>query len=557
MRHRRILLFALSAAAILAATPDSPLSPANLRTWLTYLSSDDLEGRQTFSEGLGLAAAYIADQLKDAGIQPAGEHGTYLQRVEVLGVKTTSHSTLTVDVNGRARTFKDGEGITFPKNVGGKRTLTINHVEFTGYGVNLDAAHNDYRGLDVKGKAVVWLGARGPKGTDPQAARRQLNARASLATEEMGAFASIAPPPEPLGGRGGRGPNAGAPAPAPAPAAPAPARAGGRGTPAPQPDFTTVQKLGAEIAPRVTATDDFLDFLFSGSSLKYADLKARAQVQDDLPKFELAGVTLTFHLDADYQVVKTQYTRNVAAIIPGSDPRLKDTYVAFGAHYDHVGYNQGILSNNESDRISNGADDDGSGTTALIGLARAFAQGPGTKRSLLFVWHAGEEEGLYGSRYFADHPLVPLDKISAQLNIDMIGRNRDNKDSEANTVYTVGADRISTELHNLLIDANASLPKPLDLNFELNDSTDPERVYYRSDHYSYAAKGIPIIFFTTGLHPDYHKVSDSVEKINFEKMSSIAQLIYETGRSVANLDHMPARDNKGPRFGKGSSGKIN
>ncbi len=241
----------------------------------------------------------------------------------------------------------------------------------------------------------------------------------------------------------------------------------------------------------------------------------------------------------------------------GSDPALKNTYVAFGAHYDHVGYNQGILPDGESDRISNGADDDGSGTTTLIALARAFAKGPKTKRSLLFVWHSGEELGLYGSRYFADYPLVPLDKISAQLNIDMIGRNRDNLASESNTVYTVGSDRISTELHNILIDANASLAKPLALNFELNDSTDPERVYYRSDHYSYAAKGIPIIFFTTGLHPDYHKVTDSVEKINFEKMSQIAQLVYSTGRTVANLDHMPARDNKGPRFGKGSSGKIN
>jgi Zn-dependent M28 family amino/carboxypeptidase len=215
-----------------------------------------------------------------------------------------------------------------------------------------------------------------------------------------------------------------------------------------------------------------------------------------------------------------------------------------------------VLEGGNEDRINNGADDDGSGTTTLIALARAFAQGPKTKRSLLFVWHAGEERGLWGSKYMADYPVVPIDKIAAQLNMDMIGRNRDNKESERNTVYVVGADRISTELHNVMIDANASLPKPLTLDYELNDPTDPERVYYRSDHYSYAAKGIPIVFFTTGLHPDYHRVTDSVEKIEFEKMSHIGQLVYETGRRVANLDHFPARDNKGPRFGKGSSGKI-
>jgi Zn-dependent M28 family amino/carboxypeptidase len=243
-------------------------------------------------------------------------------------------------------------------------------------------------------------------------------------------------------------------------------------------------------------------------------------------------------------------------IVEGTDPRLKSTYVAFGAHYDHIGYTQGTLPAGQTDRINNGADDDGSGTVTLIGLARAFATGPKTKRSEIFVWHAGEELGLYGSEYFADHPEVPLDRIVAQLNIDMVGRNHDNLESESNTVYTVGADRISTELHNVLIDANSALPKPMTLNFQLNDPTDAERIYYRSDHYSYAEKGIPIIFFTTFLHPDYHRPSDEVDKINFDKMARIANLVYETGRRLANMDHAPVRDFKGPRVGRGAQGKI-
>jgi Zn-dependent M28 family amino/carboxypeptidase len=166
------------------------------------------------------------------------------------------------------------------------------------------------------------------------------------------------------------------------------------------------------------------------------------------------------------------------------------------------------------------------------------------------VWHAGEERGLLGSRYFADYPTVPLDSIVAQLNIDMIGRNRDDKPSESNTVYLVGSDRISTELHELNRAANAAMPKPLTLDYEFNDPTDLEQLYTRSDHYSYAAKGIPIIFFTTGLHPDYHANTDEVSKIEFDKMARIAQLVYETGARVANLDHAPVRDNLGPRAGK-------
>ncbi len=140
--------------------------------------------------------------------------------------------------------------------------------------------------------------------------------------------------------------------------------------------------------------------------------------------------------------------------------------------------------------------------------------------------------------------------------MDMIGRNRDDKTEEENSVYLVGSDRISSELHNLSLEANAAQPRPLKLDYEMNDPSDLEQVYYRSDHYSYAAKGIPIIFYTTGLHGDYHVNTDSIEKINFEKMARIGQLVYETGRRVANLDHAPVRDNKGPRVGKGSEGKI-
>jgi Zn-dependent M28 family amino/carboxypeptidase len=148
---------------------------------------------------------------------------------------------------------------------------------------------------------------------------------------------------------------------------------------------------------------------------------------------------------------------------------------------------------------------------------------------------------------------VPIDRIVTQLNIDMIGRNRDNKPSEANSVYLVGSDRISSELHTVSRAANAALPMPLTLEYEFNDPSDGESLYTRSDHYSYAAKGIPVIFFTTGLHPDYHANTDEVSKIEFDKLTRVVQFVYETGARVANLDHQPVRDNKGPRAGKANA----
>lgn len=554
----RMLVLVMALCLTFSAVPaqnrkagDAKIQPEDLRKWLSYLASDELEGRATFSEGLGLAAAYLAEQLRSWGVKPGGDNGSYFQRVRVLGVKSVNRSTLAVEVNGQTRVFKDGEGISFPKNVGGKRSFTVDQVEFLGYGLDAPLAnHNDYAGKDVKGKAVVYLGANGPKGLGPQF-RRALSGRARYATDQRQAVASIGVAGGGFGGRAGGGAGTGAHA----------------GIEAP--DFTTAQRLDHPIPPMVTAQDSFFEFLFSAAEVKYAELKEKAAKQEPLPSFTLKGVKLTFNLDADYQVVRTQFTRNVIGVIEGADPKLKDSYVTFSAHYDHVGYAEGevvqgarqgavgrVKPDAIDDRIWNGADDDGSGTATLLGIAKAFATGPKPKRSLMFLWFAGEERGLWGSRFHADYPTAPIEKIVANLNMDMVGRNRDDKPEEANTVYLVGSDRISTELHNITLDANANLPKPLKLDFEMNDPTDLEQVYYRSDHYSYAAKGIPVVFFTTGLHPDYHVNTDSVEKINFEKMARIGQLVYETGRRVANLDHAPTRDNRGPRVGKGSDGRI-
>jgi len=547
-------LAAVPSLSIRAASPGAALLKTDdFREWLTYIASDELEGRATFSAGLGLAASYIEDHLRVWGVRPAGDGGSYLQTVAVQGVKTTSRSWVTVQVGSESRTFKDGDGVTFPKFAGGKQSVTLDHIEFAGYGLDVPAInHMDFRGKDVKGAAVIWLGMNGPKGFDLETYRTLLAYRDRYVTDGLQAAAIVGPERAPTPGRGA------------AAAAPPQGRPGQR-TP---PDFTTTRRLDLPRAPAVTAGDAFYTFLFSRAPMRYDELKRRADAQDALPSFTLRDVKITFNVDMDYQVIRTQLTQNVVGIVAGDDPQLRSSYVAFGAHYDHLGYSEsergqggaippppnGRASPDAApdDRIWNGADDDGSGTVSLMGLAHAYAQGPKPKRSLLFVWHAGEEEGTYGSLYFADHSTVPIDRIVAQLNIDMIGRNRNDSPAEANTVYLVGSDRISSELDQISRDADRSIASPLTIDYEMNDLSDPEQIYYRSDHYSYAAKGIPIIFFTTGLHADYHAASDEVSKILFDKLTRVTQLVYETGTRVANLDHAPARDFRGPQAGKGT-----
>jgi Peptidase family M28 len=578
MGFRRVaIVFALLVSFSIGAPHAQPAAKGGitsiqqepLKEWLTYIASDELQGRATFSEGLGLAAGYISSHLAQWGVKPAGDRGTYLQVVKVLGVRTTSRATVTVEVNGQTRTFNDGEGITFPKEMGGQQTVVAERVQFAGYGLTLPSGtHDDYAKLDPGGKlpggtVVVWLGPAGPKSSESGLFRLLSPYARNRAAISKGAVGTIAPPGLGFVGRSrGTAPAAGS---SPAtPSTPPGAGSGrGRGGTVDDGDFTTVERFDAKVPPAVTAEDAFFEFLFSGSPVMYAELKEKAAKQEPLPPFALSGVKITFNVDADYTIVRTRLTHNVVGIVEGSDPKLRDTYVAYGAHYDHMGYREGVVGAgrggqpaNPEDRINNGADDDGSGTVAIMAIARAFALGPRPKRSLLFVWHTGEEAGLFGSLYNAEYPVVPIDRIVTQLNMDMVGRNRNNDPKQSNTVYVVGSDRISTELHKINEDANGSLARPMTMDYEMNDPADTESIYTRSDHYSYAAKGIPIIFYFTGLHPDYHSVSDSVDKIIFDKVQRVAQLAYETGRRVANLDHAPVRDNKGPRVGKTVTGKL-
>ncbi len=223
---------------------------------------------------------------------------------------------------------------------------------------------------------------------------------------------------------------------------------------------------------------------------------------------------------------------NVLAYFEGSDPELKNELVVITSHYDHVGIIDG--------EIHNGADDDGSGTVTVMELARQFKQlqkdqGISPKRSVLFMNVVGEEKGLLGSEYYADHPVVPLENTVANLNIDMIGRTDESHPDDPRYVYLIGSDKLSSELHEISEFCNTTYTE-LALDYTYNAPDDPNRFYYRSDHYNFAKNNIPVIFYFTGVHEDYHKPGDDAEKILYPKMAEIGKLVFHTAWHLANTD---------------------
>jgi hypothetical protein len=540
--HFALALALLSGSAALSqsgaearlATGFNAISQKNLRADLTFLASDALEGRMSLQRGSEAAIQFIAAEFAKAGLRPlVGE--SYLQPIEMIEYKPDVRGMrLTLERGGSQQQYKyitDFIG-SFPLE-----TTVSAPVAFVGYGITApEFGYDDYANIDARGKIVLVFDHE-PQENDPKSVfngignTRHANSRLKVLNAQKHGAVGVLLVSEP-----------------------------NRKHPSNQERLARIPGILERMTrnasqaladsetkiPLLTVSDALATTLLAPTGKKPAELQSAIDGSLKPQSQPLADTRVEMRIvNAEH---RRAMTANVLGMIEGSDPALKNETIIFSGHYDHDGIREG--------KILYGADDNGSGTVTLLGIAKAFATGPKTKRSVAFIWHAGEERGLLGSRYNADYPAIAIEKTVANLNMDMVGRNRDDKAEEENTVYLVGSDRISTELHNLTLEANTSLARPLRLDFEMNDPTDLEQVYYRSDHYSYAAKGIPIVFFTTGLHGDYHFNTDSVEKINFEKMARIGQLVYETGRRVANLDHAPARDNKGPRVGKGSNGRL-
>jgi len=509
-----------TAASIAAQRSVDTIAAAQLRDYLTFIASDEMEGRDTPSRGLDTTAKFLAMNLHRWGFKPAGDEGSYFQRIELRRDRADSGQTK-VEINGRAlNTGTDFIPASGSGSVSGA-------LVFAGSGWLIKSKGIDaYKGIDPTGKIAIVFGTpnQSPRG---------------ISRQELGKIGedSIAPI-EYARQKGVAGliyvPDAQYVANWPR----IRVRVMERGA-------TYVAKFQTQqpppSMPSVVVAPDVVNSLFTGE---------REAGSSILNATSAAALPAPFALSDDKKVTlsagnttETIPTQNVVAIWEGSDPALKEEYVALGAHYDHVGSGCPPIGN---DRICNGADDDGSGTTALLAMAEALSKAPvRPKRSVLFVWHCGEEKGLWGSRYFTEFPTVPLNRIVAQINIDMIGRSKKEGDTNPrnseltgpNAIYLIGSTMMSTELGELVNAVNKSY---LNLTFDTryDAPNDPNRFFYRSDHFNYARKGIPIIFFFDGVHEDYHRAGDTADKIDYEKMQNVTRTIYMTLWEIANR---PAR----------------
>jgi len=451
------------------------------------------------------------------GFKPAGDDGSYFQRIELRRDRADSGQ-MKVELNGRALSA----GTDFIP-AGGSGTVSGSLV-FAGSGWLVKSKDLDaYKGIDPAGKIAVIFG------TPNQSPRGVSRAELGKIGED-----SIAPI-EYARQKGVAGiiyvPDAAYVANWPR----IRVRVLERGA-------TYVAKFAPQQSapsslPSVVVSPDVVNQLFAGEREAAAPILSATSVANLPAPFAMSEEKkVTLSMASTSESIPTQ---NVVAIWEGGDKVLQSEYVALGAHYDHVGSGCPPAG---TDRICNGADDDGSGTTALLAMAEALAKAPKRpKRSILFVWHCGEEKGLWGSRYFTEFPTVPLDHIVAQINIDMIGRSKKLGDTNPrnseltgpNAIYLIGSTMMSTELGELVNAVNKSFLN-LTLDTRYDAPSDPNRFFYRSDHVNYARKGIPIIFFFDGVHEDYHRPGDTADKIDYEKMQNVTRTIYMTLWEIAN-----------------------
>ncbi|MBS1664038.1 MAG: M28 family peptidase [Bacteroidetes bacterium] len=465
------------------------ISRDDLKKHLFIVASKEFEGRETATEGQRKAAAYIENQFKSFGLQP-GNGSSYQLNYPVY---QDSLESAELSVGDQAFALdKDFFASVTTNNTG---ELLSSEVVFAGYGIS-DSVRNDYKGLDVRGKIVLVLGGQ-PGGTPQPMGRRGGNFYAKQeAAQKNGAAAVLILQSN-----------------------------------VPRQLFAAKGNMYLSAYKKNNYPNSFYITDKVAQAIMGDDLKA---AQGGTPQTKTYPVNVRMALRKNILHLQSS---DVLGFLEGTD--LKDQIVVISAHYDHLGKRDTV--------IFYGADDDGSGTVSILELAEAFskakAAGKGPRRSILFLANSGEEKGLFGSQYYSEHPTYPLDHTTVDLNIDMIGRidpNRKVGDS-TNYVYVVGSDKLSTDLKPISEGNNKKYTK-MELDYKFDDPTDPERIYYRSDHYNFARKGVPIIFYFDGIHKDYHRPSDTPDKINYDIMEKRAQLVFYTAWEMANRNDMLKRD---------------
>lgn len=495
------------------------ITAEGLKADLSVLAHDSLEGRNTGSEGLKKAARYLKMRYRELGIKSPEGADDYEQFYEVISPV----------VNGYSYELKDKSGTTISKTTFNKEQtadfLTVfggtsprnGEIVFAGYGiVNPDSGINHFP-ENAEGKwLLVFLE---PNVTNIGAIQLKVNQQKAAGV----LLVTVPVSEEDYNNRVQQSRSSlGRP---------------GRMTLKYLDDGST-RDVAAwnRIRPELAATILGL----SGSE----ELSALSnQLKEDPSSFtsRQLGYTLSHQPDIDQQIITTS---NVVALIEGEDPQLKDEVVVLSSHYDHVGIG---APDSTGDAIYNGADDDGSGTAGLLNVAQAMVAaknaGAGPKRSVMFLHVSGEEKGLLGSRYYSDHPLLPIDKTVANINVDMIGRIDPEHEGNEDYVYVIGGEIISSGLDSLLNQANA-MSVNLELSKRYNDLNDPQQFYRRSDHWNFGRLGVPFVFFFNGVHEDYHRPSDQVEKIAWNALTKRTQLIYMTAVLLANSEERPVVDNQ-------------
>jgi len=479
------------------------ITQQGLKEKLSIIASPEMEGRETATPGQKRAAAYIEGQFKKMGLKP-GNGDSYQQTYPVYIDGITEKK---LSVNGRS--FEWDKDYNFNLQIIGKGDWNFASSVFAGYGI-VDSAKgiNDYANLDVKGKLVFILegsatgmptmGVGGNRAMNANPASTNSKMRVAIAKGAAALFIVSADFPRknttPVKGNMYVKPNN-------------------------NPGFA-MANISAEVAAAMI-----------GSSIKVS--------MADFAGIKKGVYTAATNVVAN-KVTENLESSNVIGIIPGTDK--KDEYLFLTGHYDHLG--------KRGDVIYYGADDDGSGTVSVMQMAEAFAtaakKGKGPRRTVVCLIVSGEEKGLWGSDYYAEHPIFPMEKTTADLNTDMVGRvdtERLTADS-LNYIYVIGHDKLSTDLP-IINEAANKLSSNLVLDYKYDDPADKNMIYYRSDHYNFARKGVPVLFYYDGmLQSDYHKPTDTIEKINFDLMQRRVLMVYYTACEIANREDMLKRDLK-------------
>lgn len=478
-----------------AAKYAATIKASELKEKLTIIASDEMEGRETATEGQKKAAAYIEQYFKQLGLKP-GNGNSYQQVFNVYQDELKAASLQLYGFN-----FERNTHFSVNLNNAVNGNWQLNEIAFVGFG-NSEDGKDDFKEINVKGKWVMLINfneADIDKGEDYiPTFRSNLSSKVKAAMQKgaIGVVAISKPPQQ----------------------------------------KSTAPNLdkGNMYMKKSSATDKNIPVLMvsyqAAASFLSKNISSFSATKNIAKAIYKTNAVININ-----KSINTLESSNVIAILEGTDK--KDEYVFLTAHYDHLGKRDGV--------IYYGADDDGSGTTSVLEMAEAFAEakkkGNGPRRTIVFMTVSGEEKGLWGSEYYSEHPLFPLEKTSVDLNTDMVGRiDPTYKGDSTNYVFVIGEDKLSSDLLKISDSINASMKLELDRRY--NDPKDPNRFYYRSDHYNFAKKGVPVIFYFNGTHKDYHRPSDTVEKINFDLMAKRVKLIFTTAWAMANRENMLKRD---------------